>query len=282
MKRSSSLIGLPGELRTALGVGSRKRAERLDALLRTLERDGRISLAAAAADFDASPATLRRDLTLLEEAGLLVRTHGGATLGPASVELPLAVRDARERDAKRRIAQAVAAMVPAGRCAISLSGGTTAAAVARELSGRHDLTIVTNSLTVAELPQTVPHMRVVVTGGVLRPASMELVGIIAERAFGSAHTELAVLGADGVDAVAGFTTHDEVEARTNHAMIEMAARRVVVADGSKIGRIALAQMASPAEIDLLVTDDSADPEQVAALRAGGVEVVVVEVPQARG
>lgn len=263
------------ELRTTLGVGSRKRAERLDAVLRALEQQGRFTLADIADRLAVSPATLRRDMALLEDAGLLVRTHGGAVLGPSRTELPVAMRDARQREAKRRIAAAVAGLIPAGRCAVSLSGGSTTAAVARELSARHDLTIVTNSLTVAELPQSIPHMRVIVTGGILRPQSMELVGIIAERAFASSHTEVAILGADGADAVAGFTTHDETEARTNHAMVATARRRIVAADGSKIGKVALAQMATAAEVDLLVTDETADPERVDEIRAAGVEVRVV-------
>lgn len=263
------------ELRATLGVGSRRRFARLDAILHALEREGRLALPALAAELGVSAATLRRDLRLLEDAGLLARTHGGAGPGAHSTELPLAIRDARQREAKRRIAAAVADLVPRGRCAIALSGGSTTAAVARELSARRDVTIVTNSLTVAEMPQSFSGMRVIVTGGLLRAQSMELVGVIAERALGSAHTELAVLGADGVDAVAGFTTHDETEARTNHAMVAKARRRVVAADGSKVGNIALAQLASVNEIDLLVTDTSADPTRIDGLRAAGLEVLVV-------
>jgi DeoR family transcriptional regulator of aga operon len=262
------------ELRAHLGVGSRKRFERLDAILRRLESDDTASLAQLAQALDVSSATLRRDLGLLERLGVLVRTHGGARAASDGGEVPVAMRDARRREAKQRIAAVVAGMVPTHRCAISLGGGSTTAAVARELSGRRDLTIITNSLTVAELPQTSSRMRVIVTGGTLRTASMELVGIIAERAFSSAHTEVAILGADGAAPSSGFTTHDETEARTNHAMIATARLKIVAADGSKIGRTALAQMASSEDIDFLVTDDTADHGELAEFEKLGVRVVV--------
>lgn len=262
------------ELRAHLGIGSRKRLERLDGILRRLEYHDAASLTELAKTLDVSSATMRRDLGLLESLGVLVRTHGGARAASDGGEVPVAMRDARRREAKQRIAFVVAGMVPVHRCAISLGGGSTTAAVARELSGRRNLTIITNSLTVAELPQTASRMRVFLTGGTLRMASMELVGIIPERAFSSAQTEVAILGADGAAPMSGFTTHDETEARTNHAMIATARLKIVAADGSKIGRTALAQMATSEDIDVLVTDETADPRELAAFEKLGIEVVV--------
>ena len=112
------------------------------------------------------------------------------------------------------------------------------------------------------------------TGGILRPQSMELVGVLAEGTFNAINVGTAILGADGVSAAAGITTHDETEARTNHAMVAKAPRTIVVADGSKIGHAALARMAEISEIDMLITDDSADPEELDRLRALGVEIVL--------
>jgi DeoR family transcriptional regulator of aga operon len=225
--------------------------------------------------FGTSPATMRRDLTVLADQGLLVRTHGGAKTGGSLAEMPVALRDTRFQDAKRRIAREAAARIPRERHAVALSGGTTTAGVARELTGHADLTIVTNSLSIAGLVAVHPRLRVVMTGGILRPQSLELVGVLAEGAFTAVNVGTAILGADGISASAGVTTHDETEARTNHAMVAKAQRTIVVADGSKIGRAALARMADMSEVDLLITDDSADPEELARIRAAGVEVILV-------
>ena len=218
---------------------------------------------------------MRRDLTVLADQGLIVRTHGGAKTNGLSTEVPVALRDSRFADAKRRIARATAARIPRERHAVALSGGTTTALVARELATHQDLTIVTNSLSIASLVSAHPRLKIVMTGGILRPQSLELVGVLAEGTFNAVNITTAVLGADGVSADAGVTTHDETEARTNHAMVAKAKQTIVVADGSKIGRAALAQMASIEAVHVLVTDESADPVELDRLRRRGVEVVVV-------
>jgi DeoR family transcriptional regulator of aga operon len=87
----------------------------------------------------------------------------------------------------------------------------------------------------------------------------------------------AILGTDGISAHGGATTHDEVEARTNNAMVQHAQRVIVVADGSKVGRVTLAQMVEPEAIDLLITDSNADPGELDRLRSAGVQVEVVEL-----
>lgn len=239
-------------------------AERRDASVATLSEM-----------FGASPATIRRDLTVLADQGLIARTHGGAEVSGRMAEMPVALRDTRFHDAKQRIARAAAARIPRGRHAVALSGGTTAACVAREFAHHRDLTIVTNSLSIAMQVASSPGPLVVMTGGIVRPLSLELVGVLAEGTFTSVNVGTAILGADGVSAHAGVTTHDETEARTNHAMVAKAHRTIVVADGSKVGRAALARMAAVDEIDTLITDESADAEELGRLRALGVEIVVV-------
>ena len=192
-----------------------------------------------------------------------------------TAELPVALRDTRYSEAKNRIAKAAAAMVPRERHSVAFSGGTTSACVARELGRHPDLTVITNSLTIATGLTRYPRLKVLMTGGILRPQSQELVGVLAEATF-NAVTRIgtAILGADGVSAAEGITTYDETEARTNHAMVAKADRTIVVADGSKIGRAAFAAMATLDEVDVLVTDDSADPAELDRLRAAGVKVVV--------
>jgi DeoR family transcriptional regulator of aga operon len=192
----------------------------------------------------------------------------------ARTELPVALRDTQFLEAKRMIAREMARLIPPERHAVALSGGSTTAQVVRALSNHRDLTIITNSLTIATLVTSYPRLKVIMTGGSLRPQSLELVGVLAEGTFSAVNVGTAILGADGVSASAGVTTHDETEARTNHAMVSKAQRTIVVADGSKIGRAALAKMAEISDITTLITDDSADPDELQRLRDAGVEVVL--------
>lgn len=254
--------------------GSPKRSRRMAGILDLIAERREVSLGELEEQFGSSAATLRRDLTVLADQGLIVRTHGGAKATGSLAELPVALRDTRFQEAKRRIARAAAARIPRERHAIALSGGTTTAGVARELAGHTDLTIVTNSLSIASLVAPYPRLRVVMTGGILRPQSLELVGVLAEGTFNAVNVGTAILGADGFTAAAGVTTHDETEARTNHAMVAKAQRTIVVADGSKIGAVALAQMAETSAVTMLITDDSAEPGALDELRAAGVEVVI--------
>jgi DeoR family transcriptional regulator of aga operon len=255
---------------------SGKRARRMTAILELLAERGTLSLAELSRDLGISPATARRDLSDLSDQRLLMRTHGGARAIETRNELPVSMRDSRFQEAKRSIAQHVADIVPLRRYAVALSGGSTTASVARALSQHDELTIVTNSLSIAHLVTVFPQLKVVMTGGILRSESLELVGVLAENTFKAINVGMAILGTDGISASGGVTTHDETEARTNNAMVTHAQRTVVVADGSKIGRLTLAQVASIEQVSLLVTDSTADPQALDDIRAAGVEVVVVE------
>ena len=253
---------------------SPRRTQRLVEILDLLTERGAMSVHTLCCELRVSPATLRRDMTHLEEQGLVSRTRGGAraNTGP---ELPVRLRDTRSPHAKRAIAITAAALLPADRpLAVAIGGGSTTAEVARELGPRRRLTIVTNALTTAAAVAARPNLQVIMTGGVIRASSFELVGSLAESAFNGISVKLAILGADGVSAAHGVTTHDHTEARTNHAMVSHAHRLMVVADGSKIGQATVAKVADAAAIDILVTDASADPHELAELTELGVTVHV--------
>jgi DeoR family transcriptional regulator of aga operon len=254
---------------------SGKRARRMIAMLEFVAGRGSVSLADLTSALDISTATARRDLAELETQHLLVRTHGGATIVERRAELPVTMRDTQFQAAKRAIAREAASRIPFDRHAVALSGGSTTALVGRALSNHRELTIVTNSLTIAQLVTTYPQLKVIMTGGILRPQSLELVGVLAEHTFNATNVGTAILGTDGISAAGGVTTHDETEARTNHSMVAHAQRTIVVADGSKIGALAFAQVADLADVHMLITDASADPGELAAIAAAGVEVIVV-------
>jgi DeoR family transcriptional regulator, aga operon transcriptional repressor len=119
-------------------------------------------------------------------------------------------------------------------------------------------------------------VKLIFTGGVVRPQSFEAVGVLAENTFNAVNVGTAILGTDGISVAGGATTHDETEARTNHAMVTHAQRVIVVAHGSKVGRVTLARMAELNEINTLVTDRTADPEELARIADQGVEVCIAD------
>jgi DeoR family transcriptional regulator, aga operon transcriptional repressor len=251
-----------------------QQSDRLGAILERLSSDGSVSVVDIATALEVSTATIRRDLRLLEEQHLLGRTHGGAVPQGVLYELPLRYKSTRQPEQKLRIAREAATRVLEG-WAIGLTGGTTTTEVARALVDRARLTVVTNALNIASELAVRPNLKLVVTGGVARPESYELVGPIAEASLQGLNLDVVFLAVDGISPDAGLTTHHEIEAGTNRALMERARRVIVVADSSKIGRVTFARICDLAGVDELITDDGADREAIAAVEAGGVPVTIV-------
>ena len=253
-----------------------RREERMERILAMLGADGAVDVAAIAGDLQVSTASIRRDLEVLEQQHLLVRTHGGAVAQSVTYELPLRYRSSRHLQEKRAIATAAAARVPDGRCTIGLTGGTTTTQVARRLLDHPDLTVVTNALNIASELVVRSNIRLVVIGGVARTESYELVGPLAEATLGRVNVDLAFLGVDGVSPVAGFTTHQEMEAHTNAALLARSRKVVAVADSSKLGKVTFAPICGIEAVDELITDSAADPDLVRRLRESDLRVTIVD------
>jgi DeoR/GlpR family transcriptional regulator of sugar metabolism len=211
--------------------------------------------------FGVSDMTVRRDLDALARDGLLEKVHGGAVaLGESSAHEPgFEAKRTLETAAKEAIAQTAAELAQPGG-AVALSAGTTTFALARRLLEVPDLTVVTNSMRIADLfAQRVrpPGMRggatVVLTGG-MRTPSDALVGPVADQAIRSLNFDLAFVGCHGVSVGAGLSTPNLAEAETNRALIAAARRVVAVADHSKWGLAGLATFAPLEAVDTWVTD----------------------------
>ena len=248
-------------------------AERLGLILEELSAIGSVGVTDLCERLGVSAATVRRDLEHLEDQRLLTRTHGGAVAQMVSYELPLRYRSARRQEQKRRIGLEAAGRVHDG-AVIGLTGGTTTTEIARAIADR-PLTVVTNALNIASELAIRPNIKLLVTGGVARPETYELVGPIADRTVGDLHLDTAFIGADGVTASAGLTTHHEIEAHTDRAVLDAASSVVVVVDGSKLGRVAFVEICPVAAVNELVTDDEADPTELDRIREAGVTVTVV-------
>jgi DeoR family transcriptional regulator, aga operon transcriptional repressor len=253
---------------------SLRRADRVSAILERVANHGSVDAGHLADEFRVSSATIRRDLQVLEDQKLLSRTHGGAVAVDVAYELPVRYRVGQHRAEKLLVAQQAARLLPRGQLTLGLTGGTTTHILARLLAERMDLTVVTNALNIAAELALRPRLKLIMTGGVSRTQSYELVGPIADQALAGLNIELAVVGVDGISARGGLTTHDDIEAHTNATMIRRADRVMVVADGSKVGRNCLARICPITDVTTLVTDDSADPDGLDAIRRAGTEIVV--------
>ncbi len=249
-----------------------RQSDRLGTILEELSTGGSVAVADLSSRLGVSSATIRRDLELLEDQRLLSRTHGGAVAHGVLYELPLRYKASRHEEEKRRLAQAAADRVSDG-AAIGLTGGTTTTQVARALVERR-LTVVTNALNIAAELAVRPNIKLVVTGGIARSESYELVGPIAEQTLADLHLDVVFLGADGISTRDGLTTHHEVEAHTNRILLERADRVIAVADGSKLGVVAFARICPIAAVHELLTS-GAEPAAVAELREAGLTVTEV-------
>ena len=255
------------------GGGVVRRAQRLDGILAQLASSGSVSVRELSESLDASPATVRRDLELLEQQKLLSRSHGGAVRNGLLYELPVRYRGGQRAAEKSRIADAAVERIGDAQT-VGLTGGTTTTEVARRLRGPRSPWSPTRSTSPPSwsISETI---RLVVTGGVARPQSYELIGPLADRTLEDLNVDLAFVGRRRRQRGSGLTTHDEVEAHTDRKMVERAARVIVVCDSSKIGRSALSSICTIAEVDELITDLDAACGQLEELRAAGVEVVQV-------
>ncbi|GAA1238088.1 DeoR/GlpR family DNA-binding transcription regulator [Kitasatospora nipponensis] len=262
------------------------RYERWNGLLELLAEHGKLEVEEAAAALGVSAATIRRDLDQLARQQMVTRTRGGAVAHNVSYDLPLRYKTARNAGAKQRIGAAVADLIAPGEV-VGLNGGTTTTEVARALAVRPELaergeagagqslTVVTNALNIANELTVRPAVKIVVTGGVARPQSYELIGPLAAAVLNELTLDVTVLGVDALDVEAGATAHHEGEASVNRLLAERARRVVVAADSSKLGRRAFARICGLDRIDTLVTDEAVDEELAAAFADAGVRVLAV-------
>lgn len=258
------------------------RYERWNELLDVLAGSDRLTVEDAAQQLGVSLATIRRDFDELARQQMLTRVRGGAKRNSVAYDLPLRYKTARHASEKQRIGAATAGLIPAG-ATVALNGGTTTTEVARAIATRGDLhdargeptmTVVTNALNIANELAVRPHVKIVMTGGVARPQSYELIGPLATLVLDTLTLDYAILGVDGLAAALGASAHNEGEASINQLMARRSDHVLIVADGSKLGARGFARICSTDQIQTLVTDDSAPARELDALRERGVRVVI--------
>jgi DeoR/GlpR family transcriptional regulator of sugar metabolism len=244
-------------------------------LLEILEQSGGASVRELSERCSVSEMTIRRDLDAFERAGLVKRHFGGAVVARRNTnETPLQLRSGERREEKERIARHVVGQVREGS-SLALGNGSTTLSVAAQLGSYSRLTVLSPSLHIALVLAQFPAVTTLVPGITVRSGEASMVGPEAARAVADFFFDLCIVGAAGVDASIGVTEHNVDEASVIRAMLGRAARSVVVADSSKIGRIATVVLSTMSTIDEVVTGQEADNEALEELRAQGVEVTTV-------
>ena len=249
--------------------------ERRRSILETLHREGRVLVTELASQFRTSQITIRKDLEVLDQQGVIQRTHGGALPVQAGALLDPTLREKEKlhRKEKMRIAMAAAKLVEEGE-SVLLDSGTTTTAIARALKGASKLTVITNATNIAaELAGT--NVEVILTGGMLRKNSFSLVGPLAEQTLRQLSADILFLGVDGFDTKAGLFTPNVLEAQVNRIMVEIATRTVAVCDSSKFGRRSLCNIVPTSAVNQVITDKNISKHDLQTLREAGVSVTLV-------
>ncbi len=260
---------------------SSKTDKRAKDILRLLLRHGKTSVDDLTAELTASPASIRRDLTRLEQQGLVYRTHGGAMLTGKAVYEPFRfdasfhVREERFAGEKQRIAHAAAALVKEQET-IGLSAGTTTTSIARQLLHRRGIHIITNAVNIGMELSSVTALETTLTGGSMRWAgAYSLVGPAALETLNMFVMDRLFLSVTGMDPEHGATIIEPEEAAVFREMVRQAREVIVVADSSKLGMVSRAVICPPRDIDLLITDDGISEEAAHAFAACGIRVLAV-------
>lgn len=249
-------------------------AERRRRILEEARAHGIVSLRALSEKLNTSEPTIRRDLRAMATQGLLRRTHGGAVLQSGAAHEPTySEKSSQASSEKAVIARLAAKSVQAGD-SILIGPGTTTLAFARLLADRADLTVVTNSLLVAQALMSAPGVEVVMTGGTLRRAIHALVGPATEQTLAALRVTRLFLSGNGVTAGRGLTTPNMMVAAADRALVAAARQVVVLADYTKIGLETMCQTLPVEQMTQLITDGNADTAELNQLREAGVDILV--------
>ena len=250
-----------------------KAAERQLRIRQMFETRDFLDLETLCRELDASESSVRRDLDILEEEKLLRRVYGGAVSlqPPPARAFDYEVESVRLSGEKDRIARLAAGLIENGQTVI-LDGGSTVAAVARELSSK-SLHIITNSLPIAESFESLRNIELTLTGGYLDPRLRVMLGPFCEQMLGAIRADALIMGIGSITE-AGFCNNNTLVVGSEQKMIEIAGKVIIVADHTKFGRGGMIPVAPLSAADIVVSDKELAPEYVDLLRANGIDVLL--------
>jgi DeoR family transcriptional regulator, aga operon transcriptional repressor len=248
--------------------------ERQKQILSLLSQQGRLSVAEIVAQFSISEATARRDLETLAARGKAQRVHGGViAVEQAPPELPILERENEQADEKARIGRAAASLV-ANNETVFLGSGTTVLEIARHLRDHKNLTVITNSLPVLNILAGNQEITVVSLGGMLRESELSFIGHITEQALVEVRADKVFMGTRGVSLEHGLTNDYLQETLTDRAILKSGRDVIIVADHTKVNRVATVLLAPLTSMYTFVTDAKADKKFVQALKRQGIQILL--------
>lgn len=248
--------------------------ERQAEILEYLRKNQKATVSELSELFNSSKSTIRRDLARLEEQYHIYKTYGGAVWTQSTQsELPHDDRLTRRLREKKRIASFAASLIEPN-CSILLDSGTTVLQLVDNIRDRDNLTVVTNGLNIANKLSD-SRLNIYVLGGRLRPQSQDFYGPVLMAALPNFAVEIAFLSVDGFHPQRGLSASDHNTAEVVRGMMQVAKKRVVLADSSKGGRRAFAQICAIDEVDMIISDNGMDPKLAEELRQLGIEIHLV-------
>lgn len=246
-------------------------------ILQCVDDLGEVSVKDLSRKLGVSEMTIRRDLNDLDVLNLVKRVHGAAislSKGSQFAEPPVIERVKEQSLTKHRIAQAVANLIESNET-VYLGSGSTILEVAKALSKRNNITVITNALTVFNELVNSPSITLILTGGCLRREEMTLVGFFLEKAVSNLQVDKIIIGVRGIDPVYGFTSDDIREIITDRAIINTNSQIIVAADYTKFGYIGTSHTAEITAASIIVTDKKAPDDIVKKIQEKGVKVIKV-------
>lgn len=259
---------------------STKTDVRGDRIMKALLRAGDISVQELVDQLGASAPSIRRDLARLERRGLVLRTHGGATLvepllyEPFRHDTSFQARELRSVEAKRRIGVAASELIGEHET-IGLTAGTTTTQIGRSLRHRRGISVITNAVNIGMELCNQPAIKTMLTGGTLAWAwTFALAGQPALNFLREIYLDKAFIGITGFDLERGVTTLEAEEAAVSQAMIRNAKKVIVVADSEKMGEVSPALICPISSVHMLVSDSKLPRQMQDELTARGIEVVL--------
>lgn len=249
---------------------------RLKKILQIIEDEGDVRISDLSQKLEVSEATIRRDLDVLHAEKKVERVHGGAVLKERpSLEAPVQRRIKQNDREKKAIARTAAEMIETGE-AVFLGSGTTTMEIAKLIVDRQDLSVVTNSLLVAQTLATCEGINLIFLGGFLRTGELSFIGHITEQALKEVRVDKIIIGIPAIDVKTGLTNDYLPEVMTDRAILAMDAELVVVADHTKFGKTASAYITPVTRISTLITDENTDTKTLDGFRQAGLNVVIAK------
>ncbi|NSW90187.1 MAG: DeoR/GlpR transcriptional regulator [Firmicutes bacterium] len=248
--------------------------ERRNKILEILTQQGKVKVNQLSKLFGISEVTIRNDLTRLESMGLLERVHGGAISNYRSYyRMSVSDRMKANAEEKKKIAAAVASMI-SDDDTLMISSGTTTLYVLQELKDVKNLTIVTNAIYYSQESTHLKDFNVILLGGILNLRDQFTYGDDVINQLNRYKADKLILSVDGINSEDGISTYQYLESEINRQMIARAKKTIVVADYTKVGRTSFALISPLENVDMLVTNQNANEDEIREIRDRGVEVIL--------